>query len=127
MEKQYAQALWKLVEGGMKPLEAVRALHENLKRAGREELLPRIGREFSRIAHRESKREDMVVSVAHEKDVHHAKSKAREVMAKLGIDEDVKTQVDDTLIGGWRLEGKGHLVDASYKKYLLDIYTAVTK
>jgi len=30
--------------------------------------------------------------------------------------------VDESLIGGWRLEGKETLVDASYKRELLELF-----
>ena len=127
MEQSYAQALWKLVEGGMVPAKAVRALHDTLKAHGREALLSRIASAFTRIAEREAKRSDVVLTVAREKDERHAHKEIKEVLARMGTEsKDLKTQIDDTLIGGWRLEGRETLTDASYKKALLDLYTRVT-
>ena len=135
MQEAYAQALWKLVEGGMTPTKAVRALQETLKTHGREALLPRIASAFTRIAEREAKRSDVVLTVAREKDIHRARLEAKKYLEGMdaksarggsALGRDLKTQVDDTLIGGWRLEGRETLTDASYKKALLDLYTRVT-
>lgn len=127
MEQSYAQALWKMVEGGMTPHKAVQATKESLERYGRGALMPRIARAFARLAERESKRNDVVLTVAREKDERHARTAAKTLLAELGVDADgLKTQVDDSLIGGWRLEGRGMLVDNSYKSTLQQIYNRVT-
>ncbi len=135
METAYAQALWKTVEGGMTPAKAVSALQEALKVHGREALLPRIGSAFARIAERESKRNDIVLTVAREKDLHRARLEAKKYLGSLdsksaqggsASGRDLKTQVDDTLIGGWRLEGREQLVDASYKNQLLELFNRAT-
>jgi F0F1-type ATP synthase delta subunit len=132
MENSYAQALWKMVDGGpgragMTLSKAVHALRESLVSHGREALLPHIGRAFVRLAERESKKNDIVLTVAREKDERHAHKGAAEIVKHLGVEaKDLKTQVDDTIIGGWRLEGRGMLVDASYKNRLLELYNRVT-
>ncbi len=127
MEQAYAQALWKMVEGGMTPVKAVHALRDTLKAHGREQLLPRIARAFARIAQREAKRTDVVLTVAREKDERRAHKEIKELLSQMGVEaKGVKTQVDDALIGGWRLEGKELLVDASYKKLLLDFFSRAT-
>lgn len=126
MEQAYAAALWKLVEGGMEHRKAVTALRETLKNQGRERLLPRIARAFQRIAVRDAKKNDLVLTVAAEKEGATAAREAAAILKEMGIEADLKTHVDDSLIGGWRLEGRGVLVDQSYKKQLLDIYNAVT-
>ena len=127
MEQSYAQALWKMVEGGMTPAKAVRALQETLKVHGREALLPRIASAFARIAQRETKRTDVVLTLAREKDERRAHKDIKEMLTRMGVaSKDLKTQIDDTLIGGWRLEGRETLTDVSYKKALLDLYVKVT-
>lgn len=127
MEQAYAQALWKMVEEGVEPKEAVAKLREVLARHGRETLLPRIGRAFARIAARERAKSAVVLSVAREKDARNAKQEAAGVLRELAAGaEDVEIRVDDSLIGGWRLEGRERLVDASYKKSLLSIYNRAT-
>lgn len=127
METAYATALWKIIEGGTDHRKAVMALREKLQQDGREALLPRIARAFERIAEREAKKNDIILSVAKESDERKAKSAAKEALASMKVETDtLKTHVDESLIGGWRLEGKGVLVDNSYKKQLLDLYHRVT-
>lgn len=123
MEHAYAQALWKMVAGGSDARKAVHALQDTLSKEGRSSLLPRIVRAFERLAEREMKKESALLSIAREKDERHAKSEVKSILDGLGIDpKDLKTQIDDTLIGGWRLEAKGVLVDASFKQQLIDLY-----
>lgn len=130
MENAYAQALWKMVAEGMSPSKAVHALRDLLDRDGREALLPRIGKAFARIAEREAHKNDIILTVAREHDAPRAKKEAKEALSALGLESSdlpadeagLKTRVDDSLIGGWRLEGKEHLVDASYKHQLLELY-----
>lgn len=133
MEKVYAQALWEMVSGapgveGMDVKKAVHAMFARLEKDGRALLMPRVGRAFVRIAERESRKRDLVLTVAREADISAAKKEVNGYIESLGISsEDLKTQVDDTLIGGWRLEGNERLVDASYKSRLLDLYNRVTR
>ena len=128
MERIYAQALWGLVANGMDAKEAVRAIHDRLTSEGRGSLMPRVGHAFNRIAERESRKRDYTLTVARESDLTHAKKEIKAYTSEMGIEiEDLKTQVDDTLIGGWRLEGNERLVDASYKRRLLDLYNGVTR
>jgi len=127
MEKDYAQALWRMIGGGMTPGKAVRALQEVLQRNGRTSLLPRIGRAFARIAEREERRNAVVLTVAREKDEKSARRDMKKVLAESDADpKDVETKIDGSLVGGWRLEGREHLFDASYKKFLLDMYNRTT-
>ena len=124
----YAQALWQLVSNGMDAKQAVHAIHARLTNEGRAILMPRVAHAFSRIAEREARKTDYTLSVAREEDVAQAKKDMKALTSELDIDVDnLKTQVDDTLIGGWRLEGNEQLVDASYKKQLLDLYNSVTR
>lgn len=121
MEKTYARALWEMIGRGAEPRAAVQALHHSLQERGRQSLMPRIAVAFAHLAGRESKKNAAVLSVAREKDAHTREIK--EALGEIGVDpRDVTVTVDPHLIGGWRFEGGGRLVDASYKKYLLDVY-----
>ena len=118
----YAQALWQTIQRGTAPKKAIASLHALLVRHGRIALLPRVGRAFTRIALREAKRTDITLSVARLKDTRAAKQSVKKLVSELRVEaSDVKTAVDEHLIGGWRLEGRGTLVDASYKKHLLSL------
>lgn len=127
MENNYAQALYRMLAGGMKPKEAVKKLHDMLERQGRTALLPKIGRAFGRIAMREGKKGAVTLTIAREKDERGALSEAKDILNEMDIAaKDVEVRVDENLIGGWRLEGREHLVDASFKKHLLSIYNRAT-
>ena len=128
MENAYAQALWNSIEKGMKPEDALHALRESLKREGREALLPRIANAFSRIAQRHANRNNVSLTVADKAHEHSAFTAVHEMLTKLGVSkDDVEVRVDPSLIGGWRLEGREQLIDASYKKHLLAIYRRATQ
>ena len=128
MEAAYAQALWKLVQGGMEYKKALHALREMLVERGRLSLLPRIARAFERLAAREHSRTTMTLTVARDADIPKARKAAVEELAGAKIAEtDLDICLDETLVGGWRLEGREHLVDASFKKYLLSLYNRATQ
>ena len=127
MENSYAQALWQMVEKGIKPKEAVAKIRETLEKRGRLSILPKVGRAFARIAARESAKRAVVLSVAKEKDAAGATREMKDIFREMGIEAgDVEVRLDETLIGGWRLEGRERLHDASYKKYLLSVYNRAT-
>lgn len=128
MENAYAQALWNLVAGGSEPAKAVRSLRETLARQGRAALLPKIGRAFARIAERERARRGLTLYVAREQDGRTAAAEATkdiEAMNVAATEFDVR--VDDSLIGGWRLEGAGVLLDRSFRKQLLEMYNRAVR
>jgi len=123
MEHAYASALWKMIADGTDVRKAVYALRENLATNGRSALLPRIARAILRVAESEQRKDAATLFIAREKDERHAKTAVKAVLAELGIEaKDLKTRVDDTLIGGWRLEVKDTLIDASYKNTLIELY-----
>lgn len=127
MENQYAEALWKMIEGGEKPKEAVTKLRAYLERRGRANLLPKITHAFARIAGRRGTKKAVVLSVARQKDVSRAEREIKDILKELGAGaKDIEVRLDGSLIGGWRLEGRERLVDASFKRDLLEIYSKVT-
>lgn len=127
MEESYAQALWQMVEKGVSPEKAVSSLKKVLEREGRAALLPKIGRSFARIAEKEQKKTGMTLYVGKEKDAKGAAQVAGSVMEALNVPtKEFDVKVDDSLIGGWRLEGSGILVDRSFKKQLLEMYNRAT-
>jgi F0F1-type ATP synthase delta subunit len=120
MEKFYAQALMKLIQNGMTASDAVSAMHKKLKAEGREALMPRIAKSFSRLATTDMHRTVETLSIADASHEAHARSEAKAGSGVVAV-------VDSSLIGGWRLEGQERLVDASYKKHLLSLYRRITQ
>ena len=119
MQDAYAQALWQKVSTGTAIKEAVASVIHALQRRGRATLMPRVLHAFKRISDRESRRHQEMLYVAKEHDGAHAKTLSGAHHAHVAVDE--------SLIGGWRLESGETLKDASFKKYLLDMYNAATK
>ncbi len=128
METVYAQALAKMIASGRGPKEAVEALRHLLVRRGRAALLPKIGRAFARIAQRERSRNDVVLTTARTVDQRAAESEVGSLLASMKVNpKDLLFKTDESLIGGWRMEGRERLVDASFKKQLLSLYNRVTQ
>lgn len=127
MEAAYAQALWTTIANGAEPQAAVRALHAQLQQSGRCALMPRIARALERLAAREHTRSAITLTVADRSHEHAAHKEALAALAQTGIEAThIATHVDHSLIGGWRIEGRERLIDASYKKQLLDMYRLTT-
>ena len=128
METAYAQALYRTIQSGpgrasMTPKKAIKALYEVLVARGRAALMPRIGQAFARIAAREEVRSGTTLSIARAKDERKAKHDAKAYLSEIGVKAaDISVDIDENLIGGWRLEGKERLLDASWKKQLFSIY-----
>lgn len=110
----YARALLESVEKGEKPSSAVAALDKYLKGRGQSALMPRIFRSLERLAARDLRKNRNVLVVARKKD----EKKARK---DSGAD-DAEIMIDETLIGGWRLERGNELRDLSWKNQLLSMY-----
>ncbi len=128
MENAYAQALLRLLSKGVSPTDAVASVRKSLERTGRIMLIPKIGRAFAQAAERAREKSRMTVSVAHAGDRDVAEKEIRAVLSELSVSaKDLVTIVDESLIGGWRLEGREVLVDASFKKQLLTLYNRTTQ
>lgn len=122
MEHEYATALMQLVNKGKTPKRAVAILHEHLLRKGRVALLLRIARACTHLAVREHAKQAVTLFFARKKDTR-AKKSAHAALKTLDIAPSAtEARVDNTLIGGWRVEGRGKVLDASFKKILLDVY-----
>ncbi|HWO07038.1 MAG TPA: hypothetical protein VNM40_00465 [Candidatus Paceibacterota bacterium] len=119
LEQSYAQALWELLQKGEKPKEAVTKIHSALQEKGRGALMPAIGRAFERLAQREALKNRSVLVVARKSD----EAKARKESGA----HDAELQIDETLIGGWKLFDKGTMRDESWKSALLTIYNNALK
>ena len=128
MESAYAQALWELVEKGASPRDAVHKIHSLLQQHGREGLMPRIASAFERIADERRRAEGVTLSVARHSDLARAHREVKHALAEhgKGTIDGAEEVVDESLIGGWRLEGKETLLDASFKNHLLTLYNRLT-
>jgi len=123
MDTLYAQVLMRLIESGKSPEAALQALVEQLRTRGRLSLLPKIGRAFARQEAMKQRDHQVVVKVARSADEGSAR---RAAQRHAGESAATHVVVDETLIGGWRIETKEMLEDASFKKHLLTLYQNIT-
>lgn len=123
MEQAYAQALKELIDSGKSPKQAVALIKNTLEARGRGGLLPRVGHAFARLMAREERKNGITLFIAETRD---EKKAQKEASAFIPKDQEVSVQIDDSLIGGWRLEGGGQVVDMSFKKQLLSLYNHAT-
>jgi len=126
----YAEALYEALEGkNQKEAEKVLArFYEVIKAHGHAGLLPLIPAELKKIeARKKSHREATLVTAdtksrtkwSHAYD-HYEKEG---LLPQEAIRRDV---IDETLIGGYQIRTKDLLIDGSYKKSLVELYSKIT-
>jgi F0F1-type ATP synthase delta subunit len=130
MAENYAQALFELTQGASaEKLDAV--MHrfvETLERKRHMRLLPSIVHHFERLRQRAERRATIELVVAKEADAEKYKSAVAAHSADLGDahGKSVAVRVDDSVVGGYILQGNNIRIDASYRKHLLDLYSLLT-
>ena len=115
----YAKAMHTLSAQGVSAAEIVAGATASLKARGMLRLLPQVLSSFKRLAVRASSK-GAVLTVAREADVAAFKGVA-------AIDAETAVKVDESIIGGYRLESKGKLIDNSFKTHLLEAYRNATR
>lgn len=119
--ERLAQVL-KRMTGGHKAVDrshAFQSFMTYIRARGYAPLLPRILSEYERIN-----------VTSEEKNVHVTMVKKhpyKELLASHGIEGEAELTIDETLIGGYRIETESKLIDASYKNALLKLYHSITK
>jgi len=126
MEDTYARALIKLIQAGLRPEDSVAKINAALKDKGRQAMWPRIKRAFLMHVQKVAMRENVTLSVACKEDVVDAKREAQNHLARNDADR-MQMVVDDSLIGGWKLEAGGTLIDRSFKRQLKDMYKKIVQ
>jgi len=89
-----------------------------LKKRGVLKLLPKILAVLEKDLNQKSERK--LLTIATEKD-------RENIIIKNNIAPEVQVKVDNSILGGYRLESPGELLDASYKTKLLELYRAIIK
>lgn len=92
---------------------------DSLKKRGALGLLPKVLSAYRTLAEA-ALSQGALLTVAREADKQAA-------LQDSGADKDTKVLVDERLIGGYRLEREGTLVDASFKAHLLRAYRNATR
>ncbi len=115
--KYYAKALLELiVQEPENYKQHLAALQDLLKRKGKEKLLPKISKELLKLLEKHSRRLPKVI-IAKDKDLQKAKEKAEALGAK-----DANVFKNPNIVGGYIIKTRNFVYDASYRKYLLDLY-----
>ncbi len=115
----YAKAMLSLSKEGHNTDGIVKGLINSLKARGALALLPNVLRAYTNLIARKSS-DKPVVAVARSAD-------AKEAIEQSGVPSDTEVVVDERLIGGYRLEQGGKLIDNTFKAKLLQIYRNATK
>jgi len=123
MPNEYAQALFRAQQTTADPHKTVEALVSLLKRSGKIKALPAILKAYERLEAQHHAHAPRIV-LADESDAAMAQTKVRSLLGEKASQADM--HINKTLIGGWRYEDKDTLVDASYKKVLLQLYRTIT-
>lgn len=124
MEKKYARAILDLVSRGATPVQAVKAVFELLESRGRGGLMRKIRYATAIEGQKIARRGRATLIVAKADDAKSAKTQSAKYVKDIA---EVSVEADERIIGGWRLERDGSVVDQTYKTALLDIYKRITK
>lgn len=129
MKSQYAQAFIQTIESGTKVEAALKGLKAVLKKKHHEKLLAPILLEAVRILETSSGIEQAVVVTATEADHKKLAKEIQKTLKELDVPASVavKTEVDETLIGGFTASYGSQEYDYSYKKLLKSLYESITK
>ncbi len=92
-----------------------------LARKGHEKLARSIMREYAKVALREKQRNEVRISVAHEKETAAAKKQLANIDGGAAAREIV-VSVDPALVRGYRIEGNDILFDGNARRKLADLY-----
>lgn len=119
--ERLAQVLKRMTDGhkAAERSSAFESFMTYVRARGYAPLLPRILKEYERI--------DETTDI---KTVHVTMAKRhpyKELLTKHGIEGDAELTIDETLIGGYRIETDTTLIDASHKNALLKLYHSITK
>ncbi len=110
----YAKAMFALKESGKNVDDVVNGTVASLKSRGALKLLPKILSAYKSLTRKMSSK-GAVLTIARPGDESSA-------LKESSAPEGVNIKIDSNLIGGYRLESDGKLVDNSFKSVLLQIY-----
>jgi F0F1-type ATP synthase delta subunit len=116
--ENYAQASYEALKGGMDAEVVLVRLKEILQKNGHSSLFKESARGLMARLVKDDAANVAELTVAKASD-------AKAFLTAQGI-QHTKTIVDETIVGGFIVSGKGRELNASYKKSLLNIYRSLT-
>lgn len=121
--RHYAEALIAVLNAGHDPKQTLARLDEVLARRGHMKLKPAILRHtYIRLQERTAAAR---LSVAVKEDAVKYTKEAESFLRDRDIAGSPEVVVDETLIGGFKLEGGNTSLDRSYKRALIDLYRTI--
>jgi F0F1-type ATP synthase delta subunit len=128
MEKVYAQAVVALLETGTEIELVLTNLRSVMAARGHEKALPAVLRGIVRALEETAGATTPVVTVATAADHDALQAEIREALTQLGATTtSVRTDVDETIIGGLIATYNQRQIDASYRTKLTNLYHGITK
>ncbi len=122
--KNYTAAIVALLESGVPAEEVLSNVKANLVKKGHQKLWPQILRSLTTALAEVERRAGAVVRVAKVSDQENAV--VQQLLVELGAPQTVRTEIDESLIGGSVVTYQHRRLDNSFKKRLLDLYHQTT-
>lgn len=125
----YAELLLKVLAGKSSREQEKRLEHflSLVHSRGHGKLLPRIVREFEKVLARASRKAEVTLTAAHEKDLRAAAKEAAAVLARAGREgTPLRERVDQRLVRGFVLAGSDFTYDASARASLIALFERLT-
>lgn len=121
----YRDAYIQTVTAGMSVDDALVSLKQVLQKNKRFSLYPRI---LKSILKKIDQKQNMtVVTLATEKDFHVFETKIKQILHTFNAQERPQISIQKNIIGGFIIKNNATVVDASYKRILLDTYHRIIK
>lgn len=124
--RHYAELLFTLTRSKTSEAKIVEQFLAILKSRGHEALLPRIIREYERVAEREERREGVVMRVAKKGEGKKYTKEVKEILSQLAIDTEPQEVVDEALVSGYSLESADFRYDASARRSLISLFETLS-
>lgn len=124
--KDYITASYKILSETEDTKVVLASLRKYLEKRGLMKLYPSVLRGLIEKTERAEKGEGTAVHVAREKDIKKQASDITSALESHGLASEYKTEIDETLIGGYTITTKDTRIDQSYKHKLLTAYRALT-
>ncbi len=126
MKAAYVTAVTNLLTTGSEPESILRGLKQTLETRGHTQLYRPVLEETARVLAERSKKQAPKLTLARTSDETKLAATIADAMRTLGVSENPIPRVDDSIIGGFKLEHNHRQLDQSYKTALLTLYRAIT-
>lgn len=120
--KEYIQAAYEVITQGGDVEAVLKNVQTVLERRGLGKVYPRVLRGLLEKLERGQANEVPTVLIAREKDMERHRTAIEAAVARIAPQSAYSVEMDESIIGGFIVSGKGKRIDHSYKSTLLDTY-----